>query len=284
MDGSLTSGHYHSFYLLPDRTRQSQDPSHNAQLLQPSAPCWKAVLTRRTQPHQPPPQAPPIALVINLKRNPERLAKFKERYARSDFAAVALQRLDAVEGRAVEWSKYLTPPALQQLLATEQQGYRTSDPELTPGSVGCYLSMLEAWRRIMGTGAPYGFVFEDDATISENALARFAVALKQVPDDWDVILLGASAFGSLVGKDSVRIDKFLRLHGYAISVKGARRLYNTMLPMTTHVDWELSNRIPTGGARVYAVYPDAVWFEWQGTDIHVDVRADGQEMTQASLP
>lgn len=218
----------------------------------------------------------PFSLVINLGHRADRLAAFRAIYYSSDFAAVPLERLESVDGRAADWSMLLDGPALQRLATVQRTGVRASHEELTPGAIGCYLSHMEAWRRVASSGAPYAFVFEDDAVVDPHALAAFEAARQQAPPGWDILLLGCSGGrASALSLNLTRVDDFLGLWAYAISADAARALHATMLPLSQQVDHEVTGRIKAGLLRIYAVQPFAAQHSWdQGTDIQLPVNEE----------
>lgn len=208
----------------------------------------------------------PFALVISLAGCGDRLARFRARYAACDFSDVPLERLQAADGRALrddQLRALVRPDALARLDDTRRTGTRVAHRDLTPGAVGCYLSHLRAWQRVAGSDVPYAFVFEDDADLAPDALARFGRACAQAAGDWDVMLLGCDGEGVPAGPDVTRISRFLRLHAYAITPAAARRLRESALPMRQQVDWEVN----ASGLEVYAVYPSAAGVAWQGSTV-----------------
>ena len=208
-----------------------------------------------------------VSLVINLERNPGRLDSFVRAYGACDLSSIPLERINATEGRDVDWSRFLSSEALERLVTMQRTGYRLSHPDLTPGAVGCYLSHMQAWRAVARAGVDFGFVFEDDThVIPRDTLAKFKAALAHVPRDWDIVLLGCEGTGTPVGPGVMRMDSFLRLHAYAVSSAAARALPDSVMPIRQQIDWELSGRIPSG-LKVYALHPPYVLTKWVGTDI-----------------
>jgi glycosyl transferase family 25 len=219
---------------------------------------------------------PPFVAVINLDRNADRLRNFATAYYDvSDLAPLTLTRVPGVDGKAVDWTRFVSRDALERLMTVARTGYRESHPDLTPGAVGCYLSHLRAWDAIAESGAAYGIVFEDDASPPDGVYAALRGAIANVPenDDWDMMLLGY--FGGRarrVGNGVARVDSFLGMHGYAITARAIAELRDTMLPMSQQVDWEMNGRIASRGLRVYALDPPLVVQRWQGTDIQQPLR------------
>jgi hypothetical protein len=215
---------------------------------------------------------PRDAYVINLARNGRRMQAFQRAYEASDLAGVvALRRVDAVDGHRVDWSKVVSPDALEDLHTMQSRGHRVRHEELTPGAVGCYLSHLEAWRRLQQSGAPYAMVFEDDSVVPSDTLQRALDALKLAPTHWDILLLGYEGHGA--STTVTKVPEFLRLHAYIITNRAATGLLGSALPMKRQLDWELRGRINSHGLQVYGVPSHSkITSVWYGTDIQSGVK------------
>jgi len=115
--------------------------------------------------------------------------------------------------------------------------------ELAREEIGCYLSHIQAWRRIVDSGASGGFVFEDDF-ISDPALPDIMTSLASGPGDWDIVKLYGPA--RISGKRLRALTKGFDLlstgavpaHclGYAITASAAARLSVSSLPFARPVD------------------------------------------------
>ena len=101
----------------------------------------------------PPSDAPSDAraYVINLDRNPERLATFRGRYAASGLPH-PLERFPALDGRALDYDAVVHPAARAELDEVLATGRRRRHEQLTPGAVGCYHSHLACWRAAAARG------------------------------------------------------------------------------------------------------------------------------------
>lgn len=117
----------------------------------------------------------PRAVVINLERHQTRLNAVR---AELKTAGLKFERMPAVDGR--------------QLSAEELHANVTAIGRhlLTPGMIGCFLSHRRCWRECVESGGPL-IVFEDDALLAPDFLRRLDVALRELPEGWDVLLLGA---------------------------------------------------------------------------------------------
>ncbi|HLK39233.1 MAG TPA: glycosyltransferase family 25 protein [Polyangiaceae bacterium] len=105
--------------------------------------------------------------VINLDRRPDRLA-----HARSQLERVGLRR--TMRFQAFD-------------------GYRLKLTSSTPdwvrkGAVGCYLSHLALLKQAQARRQPC-IVVEDDIVLADDFLQELEAFVREVPEDWDVLLL-----------------------------------------------------------------------------------------------
>jgi len=199
----------------------------------------------------------PRAVVINLRRNPERYAGVKAALEAED---LEFDRLDAVDGRA--------------LTATERSENVTALGRalMTPGMIGCFLSHRKCWELCLHLRQPV-IVFEDDVMVSSDFKAKLTAAMKNLPADWDVLLLGSIGaispkyyhvnFFHALAAGGMRWPRWhaedvhepLRAfgtHAYMVSEKGAAELLRRCPRVNYHVDvvaWGLR------GLRLFAIHP-----------------------------
>ena len=186
--------------------------------------------------------------VINLDRNGSRLEMFMKMFYDSDFRDQTVTRLPAIDGKLVDLEKTVAHEAMPALARTIATDSRTSHEQLTVGAVGCYLSHMAAWREVAKSGRPYGIVFEDDAEVGRYALRHTVAALRSLPEDWDILLLGTACLSKcpkLAGAPHVRRvpNAFVRFPAYLISRRACEFLASDeagMLPMSMQVDWKIS--------------------------------------------
>jgi len=116
-------------------------------------------------------------LVLSLKRSTDRRA-----YMAGHLGAlgIAFTFVDGVDGAAL-------PPGYEADLA-----YADFPLAIGPYEIGCWLGHKVAWRAIIASGAPCGFVFEDDVKVSPDIL-RFLGDLTWLPRDADIVKVEASA-------------------------------------------------------------------------------------------
>lgn len=115
----------------------------------------------------------PEAFVINLDRNPDRLAAFAKRNA-----GVDVVKFTAVDGTTVDRPEMV------------RKGLISADLEYGAGTLGCALSHTKLWTRAATENRPLT-IFEDDVAIS-HAFGKQSAAMFSSLRDWDFIFWGCA--------------------------------------------------------------------------------------------
>lgn len=125
---------------------------------------------------------PPVFL-INLDKSEDRLATST---AQLDALGFQFTRVSAVDGRTLG-------PAISEVYDRDvTQAF--CGRSLTPGEIGCYLSHLEAAKKVLESGAPCGIVFEDDFEMipeGPEIISQILRWLDENPTEWDLMNLSA---------------------------------------------------------------------------------------------
>jgi glycosyl transferase family 25 len=166
--------------------------------------------------------------LINLDRSVDRRAHMQQQF---DRLGMIVERLPAAEG--------LNIPAWMQ---AEFKGPH----QLSPGEVGCYASHLMAAHKIVAEQLPFAVVLEDDAVLDDDFPATCADAIRNAPEDWDLIHLSAAsstkrpivAVADLpTGRALVRYLKYpWTAAAYVISNRGARKCL-APIARVCPIDW-----------------------------------------------
>jgi hypothetical protein len=136
------------------------------------------------------------AEVINMDRNPERLAKM------------------------MQWSRKLGIPMRRfpAVVGTKSVG------NLSKSQYGCAMSHITLWKRIVDQQLPYLWIMEDDCLFSDRFVqlgeTLYQTSLARNPD----IIFPGSINLFKNPPESVSAHKVWALHCYLISLKGARKL------------------------------------------------------------
>ena len=198
---------------------------------------------------------PPItAAVIHLEGNPGRLAAFKERYAKSDMAAVPVSYVAGVDASKVDIMPETTEKARLQILDVERKGHRTRHEELTRGGVGCFLSHMKVYRHMLEGGAQVTMVFEDDAPVDQHLHAKAVALVAKAPPDWDAVFLGH--YDSVTERHDDTFDRLRRLYGmhcYLIRRSFAENVLQDVDKVDRQIDSRVTLMIRQGKLKVYSV-------------------------------
>lgn len=119
-------------------------------------------------------------VVINLDRDPDRLAYMREQL---DRAGVPFERFAGIYGVQM-------PDSLRAYFPASEDG----SGFLSHGELGCYASHLAVYEAIAsGKIASPALVLEDDVKLPENLREIITQVLEAAPADWDFIRLSSPA-------------------------------------------------------------------------------------------
>lgn len=117
------------------------------------------------------------------------------------------------------------------------KGQRTKIIAMTPGEIGVSLSHYRIWEKIVFEGIPKTIILEDDSShVCSGFERKLEIVLEYLPDDWDIFLISfwlhQGDDGHRVNDYISRVNNFVFLNCYAVSLKGARKLIkNTPINM-----------------------------------------------------
>lgn len=180
--------------------------------------------------------------------------------------------VDAVRGRALTSEE-------RGRLCDEQRFRRLVGRSITPGELGCALSHLDVYRRVIADRHEFALVLEDDAWLSPNvpellrALERFLR-----PDRPELVLL--SWADSVASRSALRLWSGYMLvpalsgigsHAYVVTRSAAENLLERLFPVRNTADcWRWASR--HGYVRLLAVTPPPACLDLaHGSDIAPDV-------------
>ena len=178
--------------------------------------------------------------VVSLARSPKRWRAF----VASGVAARSfptLEQFPAVDGRSVSVrnDSRLSPTARVAIL----RGTRRDHTDITTaGMVGCYLSHLALWQRVLADGSALAVVMEDDAAVTPGARRHIDALLAALPgtDSWDVLLLGhahpPTQAPSADHPGFADVSAWYGTIAYAVTARGAAALVRRALPIQFQVD------------------------------------------------
>lgn len=171
--------------------------------------------------------------VINLARNPERLARMEKLLAAQ---GLQFERLEAVDGKTLK----------EEEIARWSQRQPDGSLCLSPSEVGCMLSHRHAWEKIAAMETGHAVILEDDIHFSAEA-AAFLKSSEWIPADAEIVKIETvKKWKTVVSKKSIPLDhghslaRLLGQHfgtgGYIITASGARRLLQEIGPVHMAID------------------------------------------------
>jgi GR25 family glycosyltransferase involved in LPS biosynthesis len=182
---------------------------------------------------------------INLDKNEDRNNNIKNLI--SKFGFINSFRLSAISTKTQDeintYKKYITNEAYDKLQINNIKKSRDNHYELSNGAVGCYLSHMEIYKDMIKNNIPYAIILEDDCVIN-NTKEQFweKVSKINIPNDTDICLMHGIIYdNSLTKNENInKVDFFLCLHFYVVTLEGAKKLVNSLLPIEMQIDSKIS--------------------------------------------
>lgn len=120
---------------------------------------------------------------------------------------------------------------------------RTSHYEFnTKGAIGCYLSHIKTWEKILEDDIDYGIIFEDDIKINKKIDNELLIKyIMKAPKDWDIILLNKNRIKGKKYKENIyKIERFICTHSYIIKKTSINKIISNIYPINQQIDFKLS--------------------------------------------
>jgi len=174
-------------------------------------------------------------------------------------------------------------------ITNKQESITKIRRELSKGEIGCTLSHLQIFNKIINNNLEYALILEDDAYFDEKLLF-FLNNFNGFLEDWDCILLGY-----YIGKDDLHykikfmdeiksgnfiyrksLDLLHGTHGYIVSKKGAEKLLKYNSKITLPIDSY------TGNPKLinqFCVYPPIINVNKQ-LDINTELEKDRKRLRE----
>jgi len=194
---------------------------------------------------------------INLESNKERFYLLD---SMAKNAKLSLTRFEAVDTRGdlyLQYKNIIHPVALEDMHQTLWRNKRIHEHGLTPGAIGCYLSHMSLYKEALNRGDKMIIVFEDDTQIPNNFKEGLLERMKNLPENWDMFLLGWIPMGKenkLITQDLYHVHRFILMHAYVITDVGMRKMLSLCMPVIKkQVDHAVSDFSHT--IRIYGTNP-----------------------------
>lgn len=179
------------------------------------------------------------AFVINLDRQPKRMARFEEAFQEM---GIAVERFPAVDGQNLSDINDFIHPLMHLVHEPRKFNVRAH--------AGCFLSHAKVWKQITERKASWSLILEDDVCPT-NISRDFLEAFELAPPPFDIVRLHSNAGSQKAGRQretGVEIDGIkltvdmlgARSTGaYLISYEGAQKClaYKKMISPVDHFEW-----------------------------------------------
>lgn len=214
--------------------------------------------------------------VINLDRNVDRYTKFNNEYSKTGLSSIPCTRFSAIDGKRIHPEKHLTSEALDELSQVEMNKYRTRHYQLTRGGIGCFLSHVTLAKQLLeDTTTDSYLIFEDDIEFQHQSARIMNDAIRNAPDDWDMITLGHIR---LVSEDTEQLymkpRAFWGMQCYVLNKKGAKKIVNEVnkTKIDGQIDSYLSVMSQQDKLNIYVYKYKIVQSNTKTSDIQIGLR------------
>lgn len=181
--------------------------------------------------------------VINLDRAPDRLSFMEKQFAG---LSLSFERLQACDG------KTLTQDQIKNYYDAALNRRNFVRP-LQPGQIGCYISHLTAWQKILDDQLDFAVILEDDVTILNN-IEEVLETLARHVEGWSYIriqkgdrprrILSRSSLGNFELLEEFK--GLAEMFGYALTKTTAQTLIEKRRHFGRPVDIDLQYTWETG--------------------------------------
>lgn len=172
-----------------------------------------------------------MSYVINLETDKDRFKILKRQLKHAN---LPYTRFEAILGKNVSKND-----PLYKFYFSEK-----GKEKLKPAQIGCSLSHIYLWNKISKEPKNNVYlVLEDDAVVPVDFNYRLNTYMKQLPDDWEMLLLGCNmTIGSYYSSNWIHKRKKIRkngnygLYGYVLRPYAAKKLLKICEGMDTTID------------------------------------------------
>lgn len=174
--------------------------------------------------------------IINLEETEEgkkRLPIIQEIFPSS-------KRFPATYGKNFDFKPYYDSVLTKSWDHGKWKNGKSNMIDLSDGEKGVLMSHYNLWTKIAKEKEPYIILEDDAAGVNSNTQIVLDEIMQTIPKDYDIYLLGFIDLDPInVTSLHARVKKFVLLHSYIITPKGAQKLLEN-LPINAPVDTWLS--------------------------------------------
>jgi len=189
---------------------------------------------------------------INLDRRPDRWAEVTKQPAVKKFPN--LQRFSGVDGKTIdlENDKRISTLGRYNIKTNSRRSHDMLD---SIGGVGCALSHIALWTKLVNSSENVFLILEDDILVKEDQWDTVRMLFAREPQladstTWDIWSIGRihcfeemgvkTADRHVIEDKWLRCQQFVGLNAYFISKTGAAKLLKDVFPIQQHIDWYIT--------------------------------------------
>ena len=175
------------------------------------------------------------------------------------------ERINAVDGKKIDINDKKYEKAIHKIKWWFEKNNLSN-----VGHFGCYLSHMKTYQTFLESNSEYCLILEDDIELLTDNLKRdILINMNNLPNDWDILLLGYEIDGrkknvrngnknTKLRKGLLNITYFVGLHAYIITRKTAKILLENLQTLDWILDWNVCYLAEKNIVNVYGVYPPIV--------------------------
>lgn len=180
-------------------------------------------------------------LYINLKHRTARDENVINQLNKIDRLHLA-ERIDAINGLELDIIN-IDDNLITDLGKHDALESKRLYTHLTKGGIGCALSHLEAYNKIINDNIKAALILEDDIRIDKSFNEQLDKLAKIIPKDFDILFLGYHDSSNQYLQKSAneyftKPDRLYGLFGYIVTNAGAHKLLD-IFPITFQLDTEM---------------------------------------------
>ena len=179
--------------------------------------------------------------LINLDYRKDRLERFKRTY---NLKNIKCSLVKAVDAKKLDIEKLKKNNLIGNYgLKTLKIDKRTHHHQFnTVGAIGCYMSHIKTWQKILKSKCKYGLIFEDDIEfnnyMTEDIICNY---ISNLPNNWDILLLSKNRVTMYKIKNNLyKVKKFICLHSYIVNKNSIPKMIENITPINQQIDFQLS--------------------------------------------
>jgi len=196
--------------------------------------------------------------IINLDKDTDRLVKVKKYL--EDANITNYTKISGINGSELNIN-LLENDNIIQLNKNSFFNHNRDGRDSLKGSIGCALSHIKIWRRLLYESNMNNIlILEDDVIIPTDFWDQFNKYTKDIPNNWDIIFCGGMRiYGKKVNENIIKGISYNRwfncgLFGYVINKKSAKKLIELCDPVSTYIDIQMNAEYGKS-INAYYIYP-----------------------------